>query len=169
MTDLNTVADTLGAAANAVEAARRHDLREKANAALVAQRQLVFSALAGRSGVDVGASAALLYVLDQEVQATAVAYTSEQRAVLEGKQSVAEMGNAPRGLTVAAVTLPPLTGTPATVALMTEARTLLAHPYENAWWEPHVRAFATAHRDQLINDIEARNEGVPLYRGAPTP
>lgn len=166
---LDAVAATLANAADAVQSARRHGQREQANAALSLQRQLVLSALAGRAIVPADASAGLLYVLDQEVQATAVTYSSEQRAVLEGTQSVPEMGPSPRGLTVAPVTLPPLAGSPATIALMTEARTLLAHPYENTWWEPHVRAFAASHRDQLINDIEARNEGVPLCRRAPTP
>lgn len=167
--DINAVANSLAQAADAVQAARRHDQREQANATLTAQRQLVLSALAQRASAPANASAALLYVLDQEIQATAVAYSREQREVLEGRQSVAEMGGAAPPLSVAAVPLPALAGSAATVALMSEARMLLGHPYDNTWWEAPVRRFAAAHGDQLINDIEARNEGVPFYRGAPAP
>jgi hypothetical protein len=167
--DINAVATSLALAADAVQAARRHDQREQAHATLTAQRQLVLTALAQRASASVTAGAALLYVLDQEIQATAVAYSSEQREVLEGHRTLPEMGGAAPALTVAAVPLPPLAGSAATVALMSEARMLLAHPYENPWWEAPVRRYAAAHADQLRNDIEARNEGVPLYRGGPQP
>jgi hypothetical protein len=167
--DINAVANSLAQAADSVQAARRHDQREQANATLMAQRQLVLTALAQRASAPVTAGAALLYVLDQEIQATTVAYRREQREVLEGRQALPEMGGGGLGSapTVAAVPLPPLTGSAATVALMSEARMLLGHPYDNTWWEAPVRQFAAAHADQLVNDIEARNEGVPFYRGTP--
>ena len=163
--DINTVANTLFLTAAAVETARRHPQRESANAALVQRRQEMLAALARRPGLDVGLGAALLYTLDEEIQATAVTYASEQRTVLEGRQTVAEMGASPRGLTVSQLTLPPVTGSAAMTALLNEARLVVGHPYENSWWETHVRDYARRFPARLVNDIEARNEGVPHYRG----
>lgn len=85
------------------------------------------------------------------------------------RQALPEMGASPRPLAPASVILPALTGSAATVALMTEARTLLAHPYDGTWWQPPVRGFALSHRDQLVNDIVARNQGLPFHRRVPAP
>jgi hypothetical protein len=53
------------------------------------------------------------------------------------------------------------------IALINESRLLLGHPYENNWWQPILRDYATRFPTHLLNDIEARNEGVTLYREGP--
>jgi hypothetical protein len=164
VTDLNVVAAMLTASAASVEAARRHLQREQANAGLVQRRAEMLNALARQPGLDSALGTTLLYALDKEIQATAVAYSSEQRAVLEGGRSVPEMGASPNALSVQTLNLPPVTGSPATQALLTESRLLVAHPYDSTWWEQPVRSYAQRFASRLINDIEARNEGVPLYR-----
>ncbi|HEV7745429.1 MAG TPA: DUF4157 domain-containing protein [Pyrinomonadaceae bacterium] len=161
--DLNTVAASLMSVSTQVENARMHADRERANAALVQQRTTMQSALATRPSLDVGLATALLYTLDEQIRTTAVAYSSEQRAVLEGRSPVPEMGASPPGLTVATLTLPPVSGSPAMISLLNEARLLVNHPYENRWWESDVRNYARQNPARLINDIEARNEGVPFY------
>lgn len=163
---LATVAADLLLVATAVENARDHAARDRANATLRARRSEMLLAFAQQPSLNSGLAAAMLHVLDQEIQATAVAYSTDQRNVLEGRASVPEMGTAARGPAVTILILPPLTGTPAVAALLTEARMLLSHPYDNLWWEPTVRAYATRFADHLRNDIEARNEGVPFYRDA---
>jgi hypothetical protein len=164
--DMNAVADSLGAAATAVETARQHADRESANAMLVQRRQEIVRALASRPTLDSGLAGSLLYLLDQEIQATAVSYSSEQRRVLEGRARLQEMSTSSAVPTVSRLTLPQPTGSPATVDLLNESRLLLAHPYESNWWQHHVRDYAQRFPDRLINDIEARNEGVPFYRTA---
>ena len=162
--DINTVAGVLDTVAAQVETSRRHSQRELTNAALVQQRQEMLIALARKPGLSPEIGAILLYTLNEEIQATAVTYSSEQRAVLEGRQTVQEIGATPRGLTVSQLTLPPVAGSAALQALLNEARLLVAHPYDNNWWELSVREYATSFPARLINDIEARNEGVPFYR-----
>jgi hypothetical protein len=164
--NINTVATSLEQTAAVVEAASRHQQREQANAELVQRRSEMLTALANQPGFDSGQGTVLLYALDEEIQSTAVAYTSEQRAVLEGRQSVSEMGASPRGLSVQTLNLPAVTGSPATKALLNESRLLVAHPYDNTWWEQHVRTYAQRFPGRLINDIQARNEGVPFYSSA---
>jgi hypothetical protein len=164
--DINTVAGVLETVAAQVETARRHSQRELTNAALAQQRQQMLIALARQPGLNAELGAILLYILNEEIQATAVTYSSEQRAVLEGRQTVQEIGPTPRGITVSTLTLPPVTGSAAMQALLNEARLLIAHPYDNNWWEPSVRQYAASFPARLINDIEARNEGVPSYRSA---
>ncbi len=104
------------------------------------------------------------YALDKEIQATAVAYSSEQRGALEGQTDIPEMGASPRKLEVQTLALPPITGSTATRLLLKEARLIVAHPYDSDWWQSPVRRFATKFPDRLMNDIEARSQGVPLYR-----
>jgi hypothetical protein len=165
--DMNSVAARLMAVAAEVERARVHADRAQANAKLVEQRQAMLQAMAQQPNLDAGLAVALLYTLDEEIQATAVTYTAEQRAVVEGRQQVPELGAAPRRLTRDTITLPAVTGSPAMVNLINEARLLVSHPYDNTWWERYVRDYARMFPARLINDIEARNEGVPFYRGAP--
>jgi hypothetical protein len=165
--NLNTVAASLTSVATSIENAQRHVERERANAELVQQRQNMLVALAASPGLDRGLAVALLYTLDEQIRTTAVAYSSEQRAVLEGRAQVTEMGTSPAGLTPATLTPPAPTGSPAMIALITEARLLINHPYENRWWETYVREYARRFPDRIVNDIEARNEGVPLYPAGP--
>jgi hypothetical protein len=73
------------------------------------------------------------------------------------------MGPTPPALTVSNLTLPPVAGSAALTALIDEARLLMNHPYENNWWESYVRDYAARFPARLLNDIEARNEGVPAY------
>lgn len=161
---LNTLAADLLTIATDVENARLHAARETVNARLIARRAELLRSLSQQRSIDSGVAAALLYTLDQEIQATAVAYSSEQRNVLEGRATLTEMGAAPRGLVVSQLTLPALTGSAALIRLLSESRLILAHPYENNWWQPIVQTYAQKFASRLMNDIEARNEGVPFYR-----
>lgn len=162
--DLNSVATALEQTAAAIGTARRHAQREQTNAELIRRRGEMLDALARQPALDAGLASTLLFALDREIQETAVTYTTEQRAVVEGRQGVLQMGASPRGLSVQTIAMPAVSGSPATQALLNEARLLVAHPYENNWWEQHVRDYARRFPDRLLNDIEARNEGVPLYR-----
>jgi len=160
--DFRAIAADLYQTADEIGTARRHAQREKAHLNLVAKRDALFEALGKDKRLSIKGSAALLVILNREIQETAVAYTSEQRAVLEGAML---LDGVPTGLMVRTVKLPDLKGSPATVALQEEARRIMGHPYSNEWWKDTIRDFAKAHGEQLVNDIEARNEGVALYRG----
>jgi hypothetical protein len=161
---MNSVAVLLSQTAMSIQAARRHQQRQDANAELILRRSQMLDMLARQPGLDAQLGVSLLYILDEEIQSTAVAYTSEQRAILEGRQTLPEMSLSPFGLTIAQLLLPPVAGTPAMQALISESRLLVAHPYDGNWWEQPVRDYASRFTSHLINDIEARNEGVPLYR-----
>lgn len=160
---LTTVANDLLVVAASIETARVHADREVTNARLVTKRLAMLEALARNPGGEARMAVALLYVLDEEIQATAVTYTTEQRAVLEGRRQVPEIPN-PVRLSVAHLTLPAVVGSTALTNLLNEARLLVNHPYADNWWEAHVRDYAQRFPDRLINDIEARNEGVPFFR-----
>jgi hypothetical protein len=73
----------------------------------------------------------LLFILDEEIQATAVACSSEQRAVLDRGAAVPAMGPSPRPLSVVPLPMPAPTGSAAMVALINESRLLVAHPCDN--------------------------------------
>jgi hypothetical protein len=77
----------------------------------------------------------------------------------------------PRGLTLTNITLPSTATNfagvgrrPAHVALIEESRLLMNHPFENNWWVNTVRQYIQTHSARIMADIEAPNEGVPLFR-----
>jgi len=166
---LSQVASELETTATLVERAQLHANRETANRLLVEQRGHAVKALATTPSLHDGFATAVLMILDEEIQVTAVSYTSEQRAVLEGRVHV--QGVQAQTFSRATTTLPNLetdalnqSRSPALIALLQESRNLLTHPYEGNWWENVVRQYAKEHPAQLLADIEARNEGVPLFR-----
>jgi hypothetical protein len=174
---LGALAAELDTLAGTIEGARRHDARAASNEQLRAFRARLLTVLATTPTADRGLSASLLDLLDQEISFTQPTYTSEQRRLVEGQSLPASRrphvpGLAhPAALRVHRFGMPDLATTadgharsPAHRALIAEARLLLDHPYENPWWRPIVRAYVAAHPAQLMADIEARNEGVPLFR-----
>jgi hypothetical protein len=178
--ELLALADELEKHAANVEAATQHGDRERLNASLVATRSRVFAAFQRAPALNRGISAAVLAILDQQIAETRPSYTSEQRAVLEGRTDLREHTGARGPLATTTVALgdagkaidPTWHGgvRPAAVkALIEESRLLLNHPYENAWWEGIVKDHIRANEKQLLADIEARNAGYATLRRAGEP
>jgi hypothetical protein len=179
--ELPTTADNLDAIAMLVETSIHHSAREITNKTLVNQRKAALDALIGDPSIKTEFSVAVLMIIDEEIATTAVAYTSEQRKILEGynqplnkKQAQPHLPELakPLSLTVSPdLNLPPLSNDPegkarlpAVVALLQESRTIITHPYEGTWWVKTVEDHVAANQQQILADIEARNEGVSVFR-----
>ncbi|HEV3037647.1 MAG TPA: DUF4157 domain-containing protein [Candidatus Angelobacter sp.] len=159
-----------------IQNARTHPQRDAANQSLRAFRTTLLSAFTNTPSLGSAFPLTALAILDDEIAATQVAYHSEQQNVLEGytrgtSQSHVPSLATPQGLTVATLSLPSATfsfsggqRTANHVALIQLSRELLNHPDEGVWWKPLVRAYITTHSQQILADVEARNEGVPLFR-----
>jgi hypothetical protein len=138
-----------------VRRARTHGERETVNKRLRALRSEAIAALpkgnAGSSGV-------VLTVLETQINATAVAYSSEQKEAVRSAPD----------LKVETVTMPDIRKQEAKYRPALEsARKFMSHPYENGWWRPVIRAFIVAHPNQIGADIEARNAGYVVYKQKP--
>jgi hypothetical protein len=158
------LAATLDGIAQTVEGARSHAQREAANARLMAGRADALRSLTSANRV---LAAAVLLVLDEEIQNTAVSFSGEQRRILEsGATDLLPEHTGPRQLAVHAVAWPSLqtdgaggTRSPARVALIAESRRLLNHPYESDWWRATLTRYIQTHAARIRTDIEARNAG----------
>ena len=163
------IAANLDRSAGMVENARLHKDRDAANQSLVAERAAALQALANTPSVNTTLAASVLVLLDQEISRTAVAFTAEQQAVVQGKAHVAEH-TGPKTMPVAEIKLPDVnkdfegkTRTPAVVALIQESRTYLSHPYDVTWWQTTLIEHIKANEKQIRTDLEARNQGVGVY------
>ncbi|MFL5589418.1 MAG: DUF4157 domain-containing protein [Ktedonobacteraceae bacterium] len=165
LTTLATRLDTIAAEVLGSQSkAPTHDEREKANNELVQARSDAFSTLSQSPSIDSTFSALVLLALDRQINSTAVSYSGEQRKILQGQQHILTDKNL-HTLHVQAITLPDLSSkSPALRALLQETRTIFTHPYESTWWVSTVEQFIKQHPKQIMSEIEARNEGYPLFR-----
>jgi hypothetical protein len=153
--ELRITADLIEQATSQVE-------REKANRLLVKRRDDCLSRALRTPSPDFAFYSGVLLIIDLHIVSTAVAYTSEQREILEGKKVLTGVI---RALEAGNVTLPPLP--PQDTAfreLIEEARLILSHPYQNPWWTEALRSFIARNPEQMTWEIRARNEGHPLFK-----
>lgn len=162
---LRRLSDDLGHISNQINTATTHPQREAAHQDLIAARRDAFRVLAANPGLDPILRASILVILDRQIQATAVAYTTRQRAILEGRQHIGGSPAPPTTLQQSTVTLPSLASQPAHIRDMLQtSRNLITHPYEHNWWVTLVTNFIQQHPDQIANEIRARNLGYAVFR-----
>jgi hypothetical protein len=146
------------------ERARLHDELEKL-------QEEAGQVLLHRPTLDEGFKTMVLYILDSELDSTAVTYKPRQREILEGRQSIP--GVSRKSLPVQTLALPSLQDKRLYLrALLQTSRDLITHPHERSkggsWWRQIVRDFIRKHPKQLAAEIEARNKGYPLFRNPGT-
>ena len=90
--------------------------------------------------------------IDREMASVAPAYPKEQITKLDDTSNELEQKN---------VTLPSLdkVTNPKIKALLETARMIINHPHETTWWKQHVVKFAKANKEQLTEEVKARNAG----------
>jgi hypothetical protein len=96
--------------------------------------------------------------IDRELAAVAPAYPKEQIDILSSPTNP---------LAQQTLTLPSLANVanPAVKGLLETSRMIINHPYENNWWEPHVKKFLVDHPEQIAEEIRARNAGYVKFDG----
>ncbi|MBD3918469.1 DUF4157 domain-containing protein [Paenibacillus sp. PR3] len=176
--ELSMIATELNTYANKVESATTHAQREQAVNDFRAIRQRIIDAFASldiksansRMGAFHAAERVVpIILLDNAFQSVDVTYSSLQHEVLQGKASIP---NHPvKDLQVEEINLPDpsksFNGSIRSVPvqeLIKESRTLMSHPYEDAWWKATVTNYINTHKDRILTDIEARNEGYSFLK-----
>ncbi|RZL43592.1 MAG: hypothetical protein EOP00_22470, partial [Pedobacter sp.] len=95
--------------------------------------------------------------IDRELAAVAPAYPKEQIDILSSPTNP---------LAQQTLTLPSLANVanPAVKGLLETSRMIINHPYENNWWEPHVKKFLVDHPEQIAEETQRRIEALEKLR-----
>jgi|GEM_PF-1855229 len=176
--ELSMIAAELNTYANKVESAATHAQREQAVNDFRAIRQRIVDAFASldlnsansKMGAFHAAERAVpIILLDNAFQSVDVTYYSLQKQVLQGTASLPDHPR--KDLQVEEMNLPDpsksfngSTRSAQIQELIKESRRLMSHPYEDAWWKATVTNYINNHKDRILTDIEARNEGYAFLK-----
>jgi len=170
--DMLKLADEIKDCANEIGDAETFEERDTANKKLSAlQSQLVEQVelyMEGSSGFDPQSLVlgTIMTVLNREVASTAVAYTEDQRRILNTNET-------PFDIEVSHIDLgePDLTGFSESAGirgavhdLIMESRKVVGHPYENLWWYSDVLNYIEENSAQFAEEVRARNAGWAGFR-----
>ncbi len=152
--------------------ARTYEQRATVHQQLIQKRSEAITLLARSTSpsAHTNEAAAMIVMLEDQIANTENTYLPEQRTILQGGHVPGLLAH-PVGLSQSTVTLPNASQDfaghargSAQTALINESRVLLNHPYESNWWVEVVTHYIHEHSDRILQDIEARNQGVPTFR-----
>jgi hypothetical protein len=165
---LSEIIRDLRDAADRIEQAQTHAERETANHYLQAARDQAVRTMARDQTLSTGFEVTVLLLLDRQIQVTAVTYTSDQLDVLAGRSH--RLDPSRHALPRSTISLQSLATKPSEIrGLLETSRQLISHPYEggaSAWWRTTVETFIQTHSQQITEEIQARNQGVLVFREA---
>lgn len=166
--DLIAITAGLNEAARLIRTAETYTQRQEANTVLRGYQaqlseQMGVLQMGGQPTMHQVALGGLVTVLNREIASTAVSYTTEQQEMVNTNKDPLKVDEA------AILPTPDVRGIDqnqqkAAAELMSESRKIVAHPYENDWWETTVLQCMQDNSSQIITEIKARNAGYPRMR-----
>jgi hypothetical protein len=168
--ELRDLSESIKHASELIRNAETFEQRDAANQSLSAMQALLgeqYDAYmeTGPSALDARAATlgSAMTILNREVAATAVAYTAEQRRILNNDESPLEVSNIDLGEPDVSA-FESGSQQAAVRELVMQSRAILGHPYDDLWWYADVYSYIESNAEQFAEEVRARNAGYAGFR-----